>query len=114
MEDTDKGGMIMTLLLTIFSAVFISVKWYQREDDTLHLAPLMYMYWGASLMWMADAIYEYLESGAAYFSPSVSDLINDGFLGLSVIALGLIIWLVILFVKDPKGIVTKAIISKTK
>ena len=65
-------------------------------------------------MWLADAIFEYSELGAEYFSPSSADLINDGFLGLSVIALGLVIWIVILFVKDPKGSVTKAIVSKTK
>ncbi|MBQ5560412.1 MAG: hypothetical protein IIT46_11685 [Lachnospiraceae bacterium] len=104
----------MTLLLTVFAAVFVSVKWYQREDDSLNLTPLMFMYWGASLMWLADAIFEYSELGAEYFSPSSADLINDGFLGLSVIALGLVIWIVILFVKDPKGSVTKAIVSKTK
>ncbi|MBQ3783521.1 MAG: hypothetical protein II838_08785 [Lachnospiraceae bacterium] len=104
----------MTLLLTVFAAVFVSVKWYQREDDSLNLTPLMFMYWGASLMWLADAIFEYSELGAEYFSPSSADLINDGFLGLSVIALGLVIWIVLLFVKDPKGSVTKAIVSKTK
>lgn len=104
----------MTLLLTVFAAVFVSVKWYQREDDSLNLTPLMFMYWGASLMWLADAIFEYSELGAEYFSPSSDDLINDGFLGLSVIALGLVIWIVLLFVKDPKGSVTKAIVSKTK
>lgn len=104
----------MTLLLTVFAAVFVSVKWYQREDDSLNLTPLMFMYWGASLMWLADAIFEYSELGAEYFSPSSADLINDGFLGLSVIALGLVIWIVILFVKDPKGSVTKAIVSKAK
>ena len=34
------------------------------------------------------------------------------FLGLSVVALGLIIWLVILLVKDPKGVVKSALYKK--
>ena len=52
-----------------------------------------------------DAIYEYIELGAEYFTPAAEDMLNDAFLGLSVVALGLVAWLVILLVKDPKGVV---------
>ena len=38
--------------------------------------------------------------------------VNDLFLGLSVVALALVIWLVILLIRDPKGIVRKALFSK--
>ena len=69
----------------------------------------MYMFWGASLMWFVDAIAEYIELGAEYFNPAVEDMINDSFLGLSVIAFALIIWVVYLLVKDPKGVVRKSI-----
>ena len=34
--------------------------------------------------------------------------------GLSVVALGLIIWLVILLVKDPKGVIKAALFKKNK
>ena len=102
----------MTLLLTVFAAVIVTVKWYKREDDTMNLPPLMFMYWGASLMWLGDAIFEYAELGAEYFAPEAADMLNDAFLGLSVIALGLIIWLVILLIKDPKGTVKSAITKK--
>ena len=40
------------------------------------------------------------------------DMLNDFYLGLSVVALGLIIWLVILLVKDPKGVVKAALFKK--
>ena len=39
-------------------------------------------------------------------------MLNDFYLGLSVVALGLIIWLVILLVKDPKGVVKAALFKK--
>ena len=39
-------------------------------------------------------------------------MLNDSFLGLSVVALGLIIWLVILFVKDPQGKVRQVLREK--
>ncbi|MBP5598546.1 hypothetical protein [Pseudobutyrivibrio sp.] len=99
----------MTLLLTVFAAIITTVKWYNRENDNMKLHVLMYMFWGASLMWFVDAIAEYIELGAEYFNPAVEDMINDSFLGLSVIAFALIIWVVYLLVKDPKGVVRKSI-----
>ena len=41
-------------------------------------------------------------------------MLNDTFLGLSVVALGLIIWLVILLIKDPKGVVKAALFKKQR
>ena len=93
----------MTLLITVFAAVITTVIWYNRSDDNMKLGALMFMYWGASLMWLVDAIFEYVELGADYFSPAVKDMINDTFLGVSVVALGLVIWLVRLLILDPKG-----------
>ena len=67
------------------------------------------MFVGASLMWFVDAVVEYIELGAEYFTPAPADMLNDTFLGLSVVAFGLIIWLVILLVKDPLKVVRKTI-----
>ena len=73
---------------------------------------LCWMFWGASIMWFVDAVFEYAELKAEYFTPAPEDLINDAFLGLSVVALGLVIWLVVLLIKDPKGVVKKALFKK--
>lgn len=70
------------------------------------------MYWGASLMWLIDAIFEYNEAGAEFFTPAPLDMLNDAFLGVSVVAFGLIIWLAILLIKDPKGIVKSTLFKK--
>ncbi|MCD8007638.1 MAG: hypothetical protein LUF68_01635 [Clostridiales bacterium] len=99
----------MTLLITVFAAVFVTVKWYSRENNGLNLAPLCFMFWGAALMWLVDAIFEYMELGADYFSPALADMVNDAYLGLSVVALALVVWLVILLVKDPQGTVRAAL-----
>ena len=58
-------------------------------------------------MWLVDACFEYAELKAAYFTPASADMINDAFLGITVIALGLIIWLVILMIHDPKKLIVK-------
>ena len=63
-------------------------------------------------MWLVDAIFEYAELGAEYFAPAPVDMLNDLYLGLSVVALGMIIWLVILLVKDPRGVVKQALFRK--
>ncbi len=93
----------MTLLITVFAAIITTVIWYNRKNDDMRLGALMFMFWGASLMWLIDAVFEYAELGAEYFSPSLKDMANDAFLGVSVVALALVIWLVRLLILDPKG-----------
>lgn len=102
----------MTLLLTCIAAIIATVVWYTSEKAReLKISALMYMYWGASLMWLVDAIYEYAELRAEYFAPAVEDMINDSFLGLSVIVFGLIIWVAIILIKDPKGVIKSALVA---
>ena len=100
----------MTLLIAVFAAVITTIIWY--TNDKRSQLKLALMYWGASLMWMVDAVVEYIELGAEYFTPASSDMLNDAFLGLSVVAFGLIIWIVMLMVKDPLGVVRKTVLNK--
>ena len=100
----------MTLLVSVFAAVLCTVIWYKSAPkDEMRVSILCWMFWGASLMWLIDAIFEYAELGAEYFTPAPADMLNDLYLGLSVIALALILWLIILLIKDPKGAVRKAL-----
>ena len=104
---------ISCLLYTSFAAIISTILWYQKENrKELRLGTLSLMYWGASIMWFVDAIFEYAELHAAYFTPDPMDMLNDLFLGLSVVAFGLIIWLVILLIQDPKKIVRNAILNQ--
>ncbi len=100
----------MTLLTTVFAAIICTVIWYRNAPkNEMKVGILCWMYWGASLMWLVDAIFEYTEIGSGYFTPEPEDMLNDFYLGLSVVALGLIIWLVILLIKDPKGVIRAAL-----
>lgn len=63
-------------------------------------------------MWLVDAVFEYAELGAAFFSPAPADMLNDLYLGLSAVALGLVIWLAALLVKDPRGVVKAALLGR--
>ena len=103
----------MTLLVTVFAAVISTVVWYVSEKArTLKAGVLCWMFWGASLMWLADAVFAYAEQGAACFTPAPEEMLNDLFLGLSAAALALVIWVVVLLVKDPKGVVREQLFKK--
>lgn len=102
----------MTLLITVFAAVITTAIWYKKSDEKMLLGPLCWMFWGASIMWLVDAIFEYAELKAAYFTPAPEDMLNDAFLGLSVVALALVIWVVILLIKDPRGTVRAKLLKK--
>ena len=95
----------MTLLITVFAACISTILWYKNAaNDNMKIGTLALIYWGASFMWMVDAVAEYIELREALFIPSVPDMLNDSFLGLSVVVFGLIIWIVVLLVKDPRGV----------
>lgn len=105
----------MTLLITVFAAIVATVVWYFNDKRKAYkLGFLALMYWGASIMWLVDAIFEYAELGAEFFTPEVADMINDSYLGLSVVALGLIIWLVAMLIADPKGVIKNMIFESKK
>lgn len=103
----------MTLLITLFAAIIATVIWYKNlPQDKMKVSTLCFLYWGASLMWMVDAVYQFIELKAEYFRPAPMDMLNDLFLGLSVVALGLVIWLVALFIKDPDGVIKTALLQR--
>lgn len=92
----------MTLLITVFAAVVSTLVWYVSEKARkIKINLLMYMFWGASLMWLVDAIVEYLDAGPAFFEATAQAMLNDSFLGLSVVALALTVWVIALLIKDP-------------
>ena len=103
----------MTLLITVIAAVVSTLVWYfSKKRDSYRLGTLTLMYWGASLMWLADFIFEYAELKADYFNQSFESILNDSLLGLTVVTIGLIIWLVILLIKDPNGVFEKKFTKK--
>ncbi len=103
----------MTLLITVFAAIISTVVWYvNAPKSNMKIGVLCWLYWGASIMWLVDAIFEYAELRDAYFTPALEDMINDSFLGLSVVALGLVIWLVYVLIKDPKGVIKATLFKK--
>jgi len=63
-------------------------------------------------MWLGDAIFEYAELKSAYFTPAAADMLNDTFLGLTVVILALIIWVVYMLITDPLGTIKEELFFK--
>ena len=105
----------MTLLITIIAAAIATIVWYTNEQRyTYKLGTLSLIYWGASFMWLIDFVFEYAELKSDYFIQSFEDILNDALLGLAVVVLGLVAWIVILLIKDPKGVFEKKFFPKNK
>ena len=103
----------MTLLITVIAAAVCTAVWYKKApEDTMMTGVLCWLYWGASLMWLVDAVFEYAELKAAFFTPAAADMLNDFYLGLFVVALGLVIWIVTLLIKDPRGVFEDRLFGK--
>ncbi len=103
----------MTLLAAIFAAAAATAVWYgSAAARRRNVGVLCWLYWGASLMWLVDAVIGYVEEGAAFFTPEPAQMLNDLYLGLSVIALGLVIWIIVLLVKDPDGVIRDRLRAK--
>ncbi len=81
----------MWLLLTACAALVTTALW--RKDapgDKYKLGFLSLVYWGATLMWLVDHVMAYVQEGGPFFDFSAQAI----WIGLSVIALGLVAWLV--------------------
>lgn len=103
----------MTLLISVLAAVISTLVWYTNaKARKLGLGTLVLAYWGASLMWLVDSVVEYMEVGVDFFRPSASDMLNDSFLGLSVVALGLAVWVVAMIIKDSDNVLKNALSKK--
>lgn len=80
----------MWLLLTAAAAIAATVGWWiTAPTDKHHLAFLALIYWGATLMWLVDHVIAFAEDGGPFFDLSL----QAALVGLSVLVLGLLLWL---------------------
>lgn len=100
----------MTLLTAVLAAIITTIIWYQKDSrNEMKTGTLSLIYWGASLMWLTDAVFAYIQLQVYYFNPSPADMLNDLFLGISAVVFGLLLWLILMLLKDPKGIIRQAL-----
>ncbi|HHV55192.1 MAG TPA: hypothetical protein GXX55_07075 [Firmicutes bacterium] len=91
----------MYLIITALAAVVVTIIWYvNAPKDMYKLSLLCFIFWGATLMWLVDHVMAYLMEGGKFFEVTADATL----LGVNVVLLGLVVWLIVLLVTDPKGV----------
>ena len=92
--------------MTAIAAIVTTIIWYVKApEDRYKLGLLASIYWGATIMWLVDHIMAYLSEGGEFFDTSL----NATMLGISVIILALLVWLIVLLISDPKGVLKRVL-----
>lgn len=88
----------MCLLITLIAAVIATIVWYfQLPNHRYKISTLVFMYWGAALMWIVDGFFCLIKE-----EPFLDFSINDTLLGFTVIISGLIGWVIIILINYNK------------
>ena len=105
----------MCLIISTLAAVFATLIWYtSAAARRFKVSLLCYLFWGASIMWFVDLVFEYAESGAEVFTPAAADVLNDTLLGLAILTASLVLWIAVLLIQDPDRVIRKQLAAKDR
>ena len=94
----------MYLIITAAAAIITTIIWYvNAPGDKYKLSTLCFIYWGATLMWFVDHVMAYLTEGGEFFEITLDATL----LGITVVVCGLLVWLIMQLVSDPKKVFNK-------
>lgn len=94
----------MWLIILIFSAIISTALWYSMaEDDRYMLKFLSLILWGAVVMVFVDHLLGYLMESGEFIELTF----DAAALGFTMLTAALSIWLIVLLLKDPKGVLHK-------
>ncbi len=95
----------MWFIVMLFMAVISTLVWYIWENaDEYKLDTLVLVSWGTTIMVFADHLMGYME-GSMFIDTSANALL----LGIVLAITALLIWAVVLIIKDPKGKIWKKV-----
>ncbi|MGC8999242.1 MAG: hypothetical protein ACP5JW_07665 [Candidatus Bathyarchaeia archaeon] len=94
----------MWLVILAFAAAIATPIWYSKaEEDKCMLKLLCLILWGATIMVFVDHVMGFLMEGGEFFELTLDATI----LGFAMLIAALVIWEIVLLLKDPKGILYK-------
>jgi hypothetical protein len=94
----------MWLIILAFAAAIATPIWYSMaEDDKYLLRLLCLILWGATIMVFVDHVMGYLMEGGEFLELTLDATV----LGFAMLTAALVIWEVILILKDPKKVLYK-------
>lgn len=96
----------MWLILTALAAIVTTILWYvNATEDKYKMGLLSLFFWGATIMWFVDHVMAYVSEGGTFFEINLDATL----LGVSVIILAVIVWLLVLLISDPKGVLKRVL-----
>jgi hypothetical protein len=94
----------MWLIILAFAAAIATPIWYSMaEDDKYLLRLLCLILWGATIMVFVDHVMGYLMEGGEFLELTLDATV----LGFAMLTAALVIWEIILILKDPKKVLYK-------
>ncbi len=92
----------MWLLIIAYAAVISTALWYSKAgNDAYGFKYLALILWGTAIMAFIDHLHSYLTEGGEFLEASLDNVL----LGLSALLIALIMWIVIVLIKDPRRVV---------
>jgi len=99
----------MWLMILALAAAITTPIWYSMaEDDKYLLKYLCLILWGATIMVLVDHTVSCLVFGEEFWDFSL----EAALLGIVMLTAGLVLWEIILLLKDPRGVLYKKRTSK--
>ena len=86
-------------------ATIVTAMWYTRDDEVYKLGFLSLILWGTAIMVFVDHLMGYLTEGGEFLEVSADAML----LGIVLVIVALIVWEVVLLLKDPKGKLKKVL-----
>jgi len=92
----------MWLIILAFAAAIATPLWYRMaEDDKYLLKLLCLILWGVTIMVFVDHLMSFLRKGGEFLEMTPEATV----LGFVMLIVALIIWEIVLILKDPKGVI---------
>jgi len=97
----------MWLIATTLAAAIVTAIWYISDEarETYKIGMLNLILWGTAIMVFVDHIIGYLMEGGEFIEITTDAIL----LSIVLIIVALLIWEIILFAKDPKGVLRSVI-----
>ncbi|MEM2689460.1 MAG: hypothetical protein QXI27_02310 [Nitrososphaerota archaeon] len=93
----------MWILILTFSAIISTLLWYSRmPNDEYLFRYLSLILWGGTLMSFVDRLIAYF-----YGEPFIEITIEAVVIGIYLLIGGLMIWMIVLLIKDPRKVLFK-------
>jgi hypothetical protein len=94
----------MWLIILAFAAAIVTPIWYSMaEEDKYLLRLLCLILWGATIMAFVDRVMGFLMGGGEFLELTLDATV----LGFAMLTVALVIWEIVLLLKDPKKVLYK-------